>query len=477
MIEAEPGSADLVVNKPYLPDIILVVCDALGAKHMRLYGYHRETTPGLGKIISQAGFAVYERCFSASCWTPPATASLLTGLYPTHHGVNEASPALDVNVIFLPEIMAQLGYLTVGISCNGLVSRSTGFARGFEWFYELDRGFLISHADPEVRRLNSELRVAARSRREQAKVMLRWLSAGLNPARTAALRLMDYWYSHVWQSRVLLDATPYTWRAMKLARAVLKERRMRPVFLFLHLMQTHHNYNPPPETRGSWSSDESNHWRYGPDHSFWRHYAEHFNDEEIRYLEDLYDEEVLWLDRVLTKFIEEVLDSEQGRNTLLVITADHGEHFGEHGHMGHAFSLFNEVLWVPLLIRFPGGLGPSGQLRQLVQLTDVFATVGDLVQMPYLPPESSLSLLRTPERVQAEAEILQPEAWWSAIRRYLRKSGQARLPLTTHTKALITTTEENKIVKLLQGNTGKTQLYVTQDLQRPEKRVQAVSAP
>jgi arylsulfatase A-like enzyme len=90
----------------------------------------------------------------------------------------------------------------------------------------------------------------------------------------------------------------------------------------------------------------------------------------------------------------------------LAITSDHGEALGEHGLWGHIFGLYNEILQIPLVVKYPAGLAAPGESRRLAQLNDLFATILEVVQAPFPLPESSRSLLSA-DREYAFAEHYQ----------------------------------------------------------------------
>jgi arylsulfatase A-like enzyme len=112
---------------PKPPNIILIVLDTVGAKHLSLYGYQRPTTPNLERIAAEC--SVYSRCFAPACWTVPSHASMFTGLYPSQHGAFESRFLLRDNLPHLVPILKAQGYTTIGISTNSLVSPASAFAR------------------------------------------------------------------------------------------------------------------------------------------------------------------------------------------------------------------------------------------------------------------------------------------------------------------------------------------------------------
>ena len=121
-----------------LPNIILIICDTLSAKHMSLYAYERRTTPNLERLVEE-GFTVYTRCFAPAPWTNPSHASLFTGLYPSEHGIDGVKSQIGMNTITLPWILKEIGYKTIGISNNLLINGQ--FVKGWDKFFEMDKLF------------------------------------------------------------------------------------------------------------------------------------------------------------------------------------------------------------------------------------------------------------------------------------------------------------------------------------------------
>lgn len=394
-------------NTGGLPNIILIVCDTLGAKHMSLYGYGRKTTPGLERLVEEEGFTLYGNCWSTSCWTSPAHASLFTGLYPSEHGTHEECIVLSEHLMTLPEILSMAGYRTVGISSNGLVSEFSGYARCFDWFIGLDRYHPFRMGREVMDAVGSKGSLAGKAG-ELIRLTARGgdyclpFKYGVNLAWS---RLVEKYHFH----SALGNAAPYTQKALRTAREFLAGAE-GPLFLFINLMQTHNNYRPPAATRGTWSDCHSpfrrdcqepvDHYKKSP-------YAE----GKLAYFRDLYDEEVLYLDGVLCDFYEQV----KRDGDIFAVTSDHGENFGEDGHFGHMVSLTTAVCKVPLLIRYPGQAKPEFS-GQLCQINDLFSTFGELAGSPVPPPESSVPLVSSRPRRSALMEIVRPERWLKTLR-------------------------------------------------------------
>ncbi|RLD96695.1 MAG: hypothetical protein DRI93_00115 [Aquificota bacterium] len=396
-----------------LPNIVLVVCDTLGAKHMSLYGYERRTTPNLERLVEEVGFTVYTNCYTTSCWTSPAHASLFTGLYPGEHGVHEGNMCLAGNFMTLPELLEWCGYTTIGISCNLLIDVLTGFGKGFDVFHSIGGRLIFSESDPYVRALGRFVSENSRSNWDRIRNSIGWCIRNQKLAPLLKKTANKLYKKLVLSKRgVRINSTPFTKKALLVAKKEIR-RAEKPFFVFLNLMQTHHNYNPPHGFRHVWSSKSSPY--KGSSQDFLNHYYKGpYPDEAIDYFRDLYDEEVLFLDHCLARFTREILYSDAGDNTLIIITSDHGEHFGEDGHYGHILSLGDAVTKVPLMVRFPGG---SCDVKgSLVQINDIVATLMDVVDCPVPPPTSSVSFVSSNRRSKALMEIIKPERWLSKMK-------------------------------------------------------------
>ncbi len=118
-----------------LPHILIFLVDTLRADHLGCYGYGRPTSPNIDRFADDA--VLFEHPVAQSSWTRPATASILTGLYPHNHGARTRNQRLGEEVPYLPEILRSLGYRALGVSTNGNAGPRFGFRRGFSHFRSL----------------------------------------------------------------------------------------------------------------------------------------------------------------------------------------------------------------------------------------------------------------------------------------------------------------------------------------------------
>ena len=316
------------------PNLVLVTIDTLRHDHLELYGYDRQTAPHLAALAG--GGTVFEAAVAQAPETLHSLASLMTGLYPHAFDAQVGTRPAFLGPAFrtLAERLGAAGYDTAGFVSNVFLKEQNGFARGFRHFDDHSGMFLWGPS--------------GRTRRAEHVVepALAWLA----------------------------DAAP-------------------PFFLWVHVMDPHHPYEPA--TPGPWEDAAhaaSHAARYGA--LSLEGYTQRLKDlrtgrrhaaqGEVTYLVGRYDAEILQVDRELGRLAERLeARGFDERNTVLVVTADHGEEFVDHGGMLHGHSLFDELIRVPLVMRgrgIPHGKRLGGQ----VQLVDVTATLLDLAGL--LPP-------------------------------------------------------------------------------------------
>ena len=165
----------------------------------------------------------------------------------------------------------------------------------------------------------------------------------------------------------------------------------------------------------------------------------------------LYEQGLHFLDEKLLDFYRFLEAAGLKDNTLLVVTSDHGEALGEHGLWGHIFGLYNEVLQIPLVVKYPEGLAAPGESRRLSQLHDLFATILEVVGAPFPMPESSRSLL-SGDRQYAFAEHYQ-NIGLAAIRKQV-PDYQPR-PFMLPCRCVI----DGEFFKLIEWADGRLELY------------------
>jgi arylsulfatase A-like enzyme len=327
-------------------NIVLVVMDTVRADHMSVYGYARQTTPWLKELAREA--TLYRRAMAPANFTLPSHASIFTGLYARSHGAiwfpPRSSNALPLDGKFetLAEILRRQGYRTFAAVANAVfLRRDYGITQGFELF--------------DVREPAPCVPLSARH--------------GLRPAVRRALAALAPTYR---LDERLRDAAAITGDAIALAQASAGA----PFFLFLNYMDAHEPYAPPPPFDTLFSGKRSR--------LTYRDYVRMTNEvvggrraireEEREQFVARYDGGIAYIDQELRRLADFLKARGLWENTIFVVTSDHGESFGEHHFVGHAQSLYQPELHVPLLIRYPGQRAPR-VVDTLVSLVDLMPTI------------------------------------------------------------------------------------------------------
>lgn len=284
-------------------NIILLSIDALRADHLSCYGYNRDTTPNIDALAKDALF--YKNVYSASSHTREAVPSILTGAPPSEAIDEEYRLATETIASRLPE-----SFTTSAFHSNPFISRAYGFNEGFDHFFDD-------------------------------------LKLGQNKLLALLQRALD---------KFVFNRGEYHARAERINDLSLEwidaldgEDRF---FLWNHYMDVHGPYNPP---------DSYNEWgeRIESTQSQ-RLYNRLTSDEKIESADveraiNLYDGEIAYIDEQIGRFVSELTDRGLLESTLLVITSDHGDLFGEYGKHAHPRFVYPELTRVPLIIKPPSG--------------------------------------------------------------------------------------------------------------------------
>jgi arylsulfatase A-like enzyme len=285
------GPAPVPAGDPSRPDVVLVSIDTLRADHLGSYGYGRPTSPFLDALAARGTRFAAAR--SASPWTLPAHTTMLTGLLPSTHRVVEDDLRLADDMPLLQEQLRAAGYATAGVVSTLYVSTVYGFQRGFDHFEDFG-----IHGEKQ----NLQNEVVAEDVVDHALAWLRTQAPG------------------------------------------------KPVFLFLHLYDVHYQYAPPPpyDTRFDRAPQEGD-ARYKNYH-FHGKKKGRLDAAQMAHQVAQYDEEIAYVDDQLRR----LADATASRPARWIVTSDHGEEFGERGSWGHAHTLYQEQLHVPLIVAGPG---------------------------------------------------------------------------------------------------------------------------
>ena len=334
------------------PDVLLVVLDTTRADHMSTYGYGRETSPNLTALASDA--LNFTQARSPAQWTVPGHASIFTGMYPTRHGAHyagewAAGPKIYGRKRVLPlsnerttlaEVLRDRGYVTGGFAANfANLDRGFGMAQGFG-HYE-DHPGLLFRPVPHVVRFIQRFRPA-------------FCKKPFRSAQEINAAALDW-----------LDRAPAG----------------RPFFVFLNFLEPHHWLAAPPYDL--WSRDLPHARQLALKGLFTHKVPVHLTDEERTFIAANYDGQILAMDAALGELIAALKARGRYENTLIIVTADHGELLGEHEIVGHGGRMMYEgLLHIPMVVKLPGADHPRGTIDARVQLVDVLPTVLTTVGAP-----------------------------------------------------------------------------------------------
>ncbi len=343
------GAVALLSCAPAPPrSVVLIVVDTLRADHLGLYRHDRETSPVLDALGREA--VVFDNAFATSPWTLPSFGSLFTGRPPAEHLAGWPAPRTDdapegrnflplrAGMPTLAETLLAADRDTAAIMNNAFLHPDFGVARGFQTY---------DHIGGNRKRIRRADEVVDRA--------LEWLG---------------------------------------------KDGR-GDFLLVVHFFDPHLNYDAPEPFRGRFAptemSDEerSSMMELRP----LRKRVRAKEDVDWDFLIGAYDEEIAFVDQQLGRLWEGLEESGRLADSVVILTADHGEEFGDHGGFEHGHTLYNELVRIPLVVWGPG-MRP-GRRAEPVSLIDIFPTVVELLGLPALeglPGRSLAPMLERPSR-------------------------------------------------------------------------------
>ncbi len=288
------------------PNVIVIVVDTLRADHLSSYGYERETSPFIDQLAAEG--VRFENAISPSSWTQPSHASMLTGRYTYEHQA-ETRP-LDDTYPTIGEVLQAQGYRTGAFSANTLFfTRRQGFGRGFLHFED-------NYQSAPDAFFNSSL-------------------YGY---------LFDYYGL---RKAFNYEGVPTRRLAPEINRSALRwiDRSDQPFFVFINYFDVHDPYTPPEPYLSKYGQTQG-----GLINGFLERYHPDLTPEQLQSEIDAYDGSINYVDDQIKDLFAE-LESRGGlENTIVIITADHGESLGEHGLLQHSASLYRQEIHVPLIV-------------------------------------------------------------------------------------------------------------------------------
>jgi len=384
------------VPSGHRPNIVLITMDTVRADHLSAYGYKRDTTPNLARLADKG--VLFENAISASSWTLPSLSAIYTGLLPHQSGANAFRP-LNPGWKTVESVLGHHGYATAGFNANYYYGESGwGLGSGFG-MYDDDRTTLL---------YNLSRMLVGR--------------AAVQPI----YQNLDRYDAFYRRDAAKLNADVFRWLRHRPAS--------RPFYIYINYFDAHSPYLPPaPYNHRFGRLPESVVRRWSAKGGFRPRHPLPAADRQA--LIDGYDNSLAYLDSQIGRLVKFLKSTPAGKDTIFLISADHGEAFGEHGAYQHGNDLHREEIHVPL-IAYGAGIPAGKRIAPPVANRELFATAIDLALGNEVPlhPYSLARFWQT----DSPQQIAQPVV--SELSASLSEQDAAGISLTTaHWHYILTT--------------------------------------
>jgi arylsulfatase A-like enzyme len=424
------------------PNIVFVVLDTCRARTFhRLLDDGR--LPATERIAVNA--AVYRNASAAAPWTVPSHGSMFSGRYPTDHGTSADDPCFDPPTTPLAERLRRAGYETVGLSANPWVTDHFWFTAGFDRF-KTDVEYFWGGADTSgLGRFDSLGEKIAELRRRTS-------------VADAPATFVNVTYRKLLANRRDSGARRLTTDAV---RWLNRRSSDDPFFLFCNFTEPHLRYDPPDDLARkelpagvdltTARSVEQDQWAYVTGQL-------DLTDEDFEILRALYRAEIRYLDSQLGRLFDR-LESQEGLDeTAVILTSDHGENIGDHGLMDHQYGLYETLLHVPLVVRYPPAFD-AGPRDVPVETRRLYETVADLAGIDRTEPGTAPSLVGDPKPdAHLLAEYTSPQP---SVETLAEEYGPLDADVRRYDRSLRSIRTARW--KYIEGSDGTTELYDLRD--------------
>jgi arylsulfatase A-like enzyme len=317
-----PASAGVAIEQPARNVVVLLIDTLRASKLQAYYPKSRVKTPAIDAFVEQG--VLFERAQSPENWTKPSVASVLTSLHPATHRTKEDASKLPRSALTLSEVYKKAGFKTASFIANGYVSNAFGFDQGWDHYTNYIRERRNTNASNVFGEAGS------------------WIEKNKQNRFFVYIQTIDPHVPYDPPDNFLemYDAKPY--------KGQVQNRRT-------HLMLDEAKKNP-------------------------KKYKFTARDKER--IEALHDAEISYHDEYFGRFLKKLKELGLDENTIVVVTSDHGEEFQEHGSWGHGHSVYQELLGVPLLFRWPGTIPSDVRVGPVVSTMDIGPTVLEATGVP-----------------------------------------------------------------------------------------------
>jgi arylsulfatase A-like enzyme len=330
------------------PNIVWITLESVRYDHTSLSDYFRDTTPSLRQIADDPAGQSFSQCISHGKWTGTSSASILTGTYPSTHGIYGASDlVLSDEIATIPELLSTAGYSSLGIVSNPNAGPAKGLDRGFNEFKYVSPSTLIE---------------------------------------TVGYRTLVKSFLNIWEhgGGITTDIERHKCLSSYMMTDVAKrfatqQSAEKPFFLYLHYNSSHHPYLPPKAYLDNFVDSRSispktalniAQSKYDDIHELIAHGG--LSDEEWAAVVAMYDAVVAHVTQCAGHLVNAIQHQNNGE-TIFVITADHGDLLGEHGLAGHKLVVDDSLTHIPFVTH--GLEGIEQHADQVVQPIDFIKTI------------------------------------------------------------------------------------------------------
>ena len=336
--------------------MLLVAIDTLRADRLSCYGHTNKTTPVIDNLAKNG--VRFTNCIASASWTMPSFGAMFTSVHPSGHGAISYKHKLAPNLTTLAEVLKSAGYHTAGFISNPTLDRKFGFQKGFDHYD--DQSIAMRH--------------------------------GMNL------------YDEADFDKLSINAAVTSHTVTELAADWIEERATQPFFCFVLYFDPHDLYVPPIPYNTQFDKDyqgkmdgrnfrrflnqnpkESLHFTNSlrtEDTTIEARLPENVSLRDLKHLNALYDGEIAYTDHCIGELLDKLRELKLFDDTVIIVTADHGEEFMDHGGMLHGHTLYDELVHVPLIVHYPASLQGGRKVDHIVSHIDYLPTLCELVGAP-----------------------------------------------------------------------------------------------
>ncbi|MFH1278025.1 MAG: sulfatase [Candidatus Eisenbacteria bacterium] len=358
------------------PNVVIFLLETTRADHLGCYGYERNTSPHMDRIAGEG--MLFENYYVAAPFSGPSKATLHTGLYPHHNGVRSMPQRILRGATTLAEVFRANGYETAGFASGVFMGPEFDYHKGFRTYEALGTPYDL----------------------------LRFRTA------LGGLELV----LHRWTPWYLSDEERYervgAGRGVSLALEWIDRAGGAPFFCLFELNEPHFTYVPPPPFANRFGDPapglalmEDYEARRVPRYDLiYAIERTGYTEADLRSAVDLYDGEIAWADDAIGRFRRGLEERGLFDRTIVVVTADHGENFGDHGTWFEHTYLYDSSLRVPMMLRYPPAV-PVRRVHSTAAEVDLFPTLLDLAGLRYDGPLDGAGMMGKAERDTSDRPV------------------------------------------------------------------------